>query len=275
MTVAYVQTVARLGWLVCQIEDALGELDNGAVVSIRVIRRLARDRLPSDEEASAVIGALESIGILRHNGMMHRLDRPQLVSTNQYRCGVREALAYKSSQPTESVTLCIALPVGLDPTVTQLLQREAVDLRAALLDIVVSARERIVLASPFWDAETAAELAELLSRRLIAGVRVDLLGRFEEPHDQGSSTLLAHLSRYPSCRLYSWYIPSVSDRFGSQTFHFKAAAADNGEKVYVGTANLTVSGLRSRMELGVVLNGELGRKVVNILDIVLKMADPV
>ena len=36
---------------------------------------------------------------------------------------------------------------------------------------------------------------------------------------------------------YNWYEPYSDDMFGSQTFHFKAAVIDNGEKAYLGSAN--------------------------------------
>ena len=59
-----------------------------------------------------------------------------------------------------------------------------------------------------------------------------------------------------------------------QTFHFKAAVADQGTKAYLGSANLTTSGLRSRMELGVILTGEVAGQLHRVIVAALALASP-
>ncbi|HSH78865.1 MAG TPA: phospholipase D-like domain-containing protein, partial [Herpetosiphonaceae bacterium] len=150
-------------------------------------------------------------------------------------------------------TLCATLPVGLAPVTARALEQLTRDLRATLVDLVLSARDRIVLAAPFWDRVTVDELAELLDRRLAAGVRLDILTRSAPAIGDGDTALVERLGPHASLRLYRWYERNSADLFGTQTFHIKAAVIDDGERAYLGSANMTAGGLRSRMELGVEL----------------------
>lgn len=59
-----------------------------------------------------------------------------------------------------------------------------------------------------------------------------------------------------------------------QTFHFKVAIADEGKTAYLGSANLNTAGLRSRMELGVILSGEASRKLYRVIMTALGLAKP-
>jgi len=54
------------------------------------------------------------------------------------------------------------------------------------------------------------------------------------------------------CSILSWYEGAGTE---TQVFHFKAVSADTGQRAYMDSANMTVSSLRSRMELGVILRG--------------------
>ncbi len=252
-------------------EGLAGERDR-VVVDRSLVRRIVSGRIPSDAEAEAAVEALLGVGVVRREGCSALLDLVRLHETEGYRRGVREALSFGLDRERPSVRLCAALPAGLNSASREELGRQVDDLRSALLDVAASARGRIVLASPFWDEETALEMAELLSRRLEAGVAVDILGRFGGQHDGDAALLLARLASFSRCRLYGWYELSPLDPFGVQTFHFKATVADDGAKAYLGTANLTTSGLRSRMELGVVLTGEPARRLSAVVDVALQLA---
>jgi phosphatidylserine/phosphatidylglycerophosphate/cardiolipin synthase-like enzyme len=148
-------------------------------------------------------------------------------------------------------------------------ERNAADLRSAVVGLIASAEARLVLASPFWDEETADELYAVLARRIDAGVRVHLLGRSLGGSSQ-AGLVLEELSRRlgAACRTFTWSRPAAVDPLGWETFHFKAAIAD-GQRAYLGTANFTVGGLRSRMELGFVAQGPLASAIARILDAVL------
>ena len=55
---------------------------------------------------------------------------------------------------------------------------------------------------------------------------------------------------------------------------FKAISADRGHRGYMGSANMTISSLRSRMELGVILRGTAAAQLDRILRVVVTMAAP-
>ncbi len=274
MSKLYVAAVLRLPWLMEALEAGLARAENGATVDRARARVLVRGRVPADDELRAALQALTSIGVLYEDAGTRRLDQGQLEETSDYRRGVRDALACLNTQTSAPVRLCAAVPVGLDPRTEGEIRSVAVDLRAAILDVIASAHRRVVLVSPFWDDDTASELAELLGRRLEAGVSADVLGRFDGRDGGGGELLAARLARNSACRFFSWYETSALDRFVAQTFHFKSVVADDGEKAYLGTANLTTSGLRSRMELGVVLTGEPAARLSGIVDTVLGLARP-
>lgn len=274
MSETYIRTSLRLGWLLKASEAALVDCADGAKIDLPFFRRLGVERLPSEDEVLAVTEALISLDVLRRNKSAFSLNHPRLLEKLEYFHGVREALNTQGSWPQSSVKLCAALPVGLDDMVEKALRHNTVDMRAHLLEIIASAKSWIALASPFWDAETAGEIGEVLSRRLEAGVSVDILGRFEEK-DPGMRQLQDRLGGYDHCQLFAWSETSPADRFRKQTFHFKAVVSDDGGKAYLGTANLNVAGLRSRMELGVILEGNVASQLAQIVKVTLSIARPI
>lgn len=268
----YTRAAQRWPWLLKAVEGWLEALPDGASVSTRLLRTGDWSRLPSDDEAAAVIAALQELGILLP-GKPTRFSRQALVETAGYRRGVRDALTVTTAGEPQ-MDLCATVPAGLPPTAYAALARETLDLRAALFDLVASAQRRVVLASPFWDRTTAEELRELLLRRVVAGVGIDLLGRAEGGEGDEYRALVAGLLDRPGVRAYGWYERGAGKGVGVQTFHFKAVVIDDGVRAYLGSANLTVAGLRSRLELGVVLRGSTAVSLARILDLTLGIATP-
>lgn len=269
----YAQAVFHLRWLLDAVESWLETLPDGVPIHPSQLRTSDRIRLATRDEVAVAVTALREIGVLRTGPPMH-LARHTLMETAGYRRGVREMLEVIPQQ--ESLPqLCATLPLGLDSARETALRKEVLDLRAALFDLIASARTRLVLASPFWDQATAIELAMLFRRRLAAGVRIDVLGRTESATDNEYFALAKQFPLSPAIRFYTWYEQNKEDQFGTQTFHFKAAAIDHGDRAYLGTANMTSGGLRSRMELGVMLRGSAAATLAYILDEVLRIATPV
>lgn len=275
MSAEYVRAIERLPWLMLPLEERLARCDDGTVVNRAFVQGSVEGRLPSPDETAVATNALTTIGILQQAGKSgYLLNKARLVQTAGYRTGVREALAHWDAEVDEQPLLFASIPSGMPASAEREIRAHAVDLRAGVVDVLLSARERIVLASPFWDQSTAEELSVMLSRRLEAGVAVDILGRFNKD-DEALDTLTSRLSGHELARFFAWHVSDPNDPFGSQTFHFKAAVADGGARAYVGSANLTISGLRSRMELGVLLRGESALKVARILEIVLGLSQVV
>jgi phosphatidylserine/phosphatidylglycerophosphate/cardiolipin synthase-like enzyme len=96
----------------------------------------------------------------------------------------------------------------------------------------------------------------------------DVLETYEQPYDPKQPVVCLD----PNCSILSWFEGSGSD---TQTFHFKAISADRGTRAYLGSANMTVSSLRSRMELGVVLTGKVAEELDRVLRVVLTLASPI
>jgi phospholipase D-like protein len=115
-------------------------------------------------------------------------------------------------------------------------------------------------------------MVSLARKKLDAGVQVILLGRFSRDLTLDVKTELSRIAMSPECAILSWFEGSGKE---TQTFHFKAISADRGQRAYIGSANMTFSSLRSRMELGVILTGNTAAQLDRILRVVITVASPV
>lgn len=271
----YALAVSRLGWLMCEFEQTLLASSEGCTIDTTFVRRRITKRLPTVDEARVALDAFADLGVLRNDHGVLSLSKKTLHDTQDFRVGVWQGLNASRADPDKapSVRVCASLPPELETGVKQSLRREASDLRAAILEIIASARQRLVLASPFWDEETAEEVADLLVRRIEAGVQVVILGRFTEQRGSAVTSTFRHLSRGGKCQVLSWFNVG-REKTNVQTFHFKLAVADEGRTAYMGTANFTISGLRSRMELGVIVSGEPARQLYRIINVAIGLARP-
>src|SRR5207248_7974603 len=94
------------------------------------------------------------------------VDRAALCASAAFRSGARVGLDVAAAHASAtSLRLLQALPGGLDDARRAALQREADDLRAALVHLIVAAHTSLVLASPFWDDDTVEDLGALLRDR--------------------------------------------------------------------------------------------------------------
>ena len=275
MTEAAYATAARtVGWLMAEIESALERLSPNASVDSAVLRNICSARVPTYDEIAVAMNALLDLGILRPAGRAYSFDAQAFTATRDYRRGFRDGLAagFRWTQPSD-ISLCIAVPPGLPQLFRDGLADAATDLRASIVNVVAAASYRLVLASPFWDVSTAADIGGLARRRVDAGVRLDILGRFDAK-DEAKSHLDGLFSGCKGVRVFRWYEPTPRLE-AVTTFHFKAVVADEGARAYVGTANLTRSSLRSTMELGFIVGGAQGRAVARIVDAVINISEQV
>jgi hypothetical protein len=212
MSAAYVEAVARLDWLLAPLEEFLEARPVGSISEDTLVR--ISQRTPSLEQMAAVSRALISLGILTRFENRFAVVEGALDRTSGYRRGVRDALALATGQEVSSdALLCAALPGGLDSNTADVASRGATDLRACLFDVVTSAQRRVVMASPFWDRGTAEELAEVLRRRLVVGVRVDLLGRAPRQENDGLVLIYKQLADQPRCKVWTWERSDSNDRW--------------------------------------------------------------
>lgn len=274
----YVLALKTYQWLLPAVESFL---ENQADGDTRESSRLARavrtpsGRPVSNDEALVALNALCDLGIMERVGLRYRFDKARFHATAPLRQGVRETLRILSEQSTvqtPEAQLCVSLPPSLSAVAECVIRESSTDLRSGMFDVIANASESLILASPFWDAGTTAEMISLVQKKLAAGVHASVLGRFSRDLPPSVRSELRKVATTPNCEILSWFEGSGSD---TETFHFKAVSADRGLKAYMGSANMTVSSLRSRMELGVILTGTAAAELDRILRVVITMASPV
>ena len=268
----YVKTAARFPDLLRAIEEYIARKPDGANITFAELSGADSRRLASRDEVLAIVAALTEVGVLlaRNSGLV--VNALRLVETQDYRTGVTDAISRGCTRPPVLSALCVAIPPEFDSAIRNRMYAIAIDLRSALLDVIASAESRLVLASPFWDAETLGELTPLLERRMDSGVTVTALGRFRPQELVSLNPYLGNLSRNPNFRAVSWF--NVGNGIVS-TFHFKAVIADGGRKAYLGSANLTTSGLRSRLEVGSIWSDHTAYDLAALVDTVISVGTTV
>ena len=265
-------------WLLPSFEESLRHVGDGAISDVSKLSRGLRGpvgRPISKDEVLVALNALCDLQIFNRVGLRYRFDKSRFESTEQLRKGIQVALATivdASSEQPPAAQLCVSLPPSLSPAAEHVIRESSVDLRSSLLDVMASARQTLIVASPFWDADTTAEMVSLARKKLNSGVEVWLLGRFSQELPPRVRAELRKVAGEKGCSILSWFEGAGAD---TQTFHFKAASVDRGLRGYMGSANMTVSSLRSRMELGVILIGSAAQQLDRVLRVVITMSSSI
>jgi phospholipase D-like protein len=275
---AYVFVLKAHPWLLPAVEDALRSMPADGTEDVSKVVRTLRGRggRPlTDGDALIALTALSDLGVLRREGSRYALDRERFAATEGLRAGIQatlQILGEERSSETPDAQLCVSLPPALSAPAEHVIHESSTDLRSSLLDVIAFARQSLIVASPFWDAGTAADMVSLVRKKLAAGTQVSILGRFSRDLPAEVRAQLEKVIHDPACSVLSWFEGAGTE---TQTFHFKAISADHGQRAYLGSANMTVSSLRSRMELGVILSGAIAKQLDRVLRVVLTMATPV
>ncbi len=269
MSERYLDALWRARHALDAIESWLAPLPEQERVTMPRIQHEIRTPPISYAQAALAVNALVELGILEKQPDL-LLNRSRLIETEALRMGMRQGIDYtRAHMSPPPVHFLAALPTGLPANLQEAIGAEASDLRAGLIGLLAEAQEHLLLASPFWDETTMIDLGNILERRLNGGIRVDLLVRaIAHPREgtQRFTQILEHLAQHPGCHIWTWNAPLAADHFGTQTFHFKCIIADHGKQAYLGSANFTVASFRSRMELGVLLDGEDARALSRIVN---------
>ena len=274
----YVHAARSFPWLFEAIESAMATMPDGSSGDgYRLFRELrtSTGRPITDSEALIALNALSDLGVSRRHGARYTLDKQRWHDTEQLREGIKSAIQTLADEPESThptAQLCVSLPPMLDPAAEHVIRENSTDLRSGMLDVIAGAQQSLLIASPFWDAGTSEEIAKLAQKRLVSGVSVTILGRFSQDLPAPVRTGLRKIAKYRNCSVLSWFEGTGND---TQTFHFKAISADRGARAYLGSANMTVSSLRSRMELGVVVTGKVAEELDRVLRVVLTLASPI
>lgn len=274
----YVLTIQKYPWLLKPVEEVLCDHAHGTLESpTRLMRelRLPNGRPLSPDQILIAMNALCDLGVLERRGSDYRLDREHLDRTEELRKGIAstvEILRDVSPAAAGDTHLCVSLPPALPAAAEHVIRECSTDLRSSLLDVVAGAKHSLILASPFWDAGTTNEMVSLLNKKIEVGVTVWILGCFSKDLPANVRLELHRIADDRQCSILSWFEGAGNE---IQTFHFKTVSADSGSRAYMGSANMTVSSMRSRMELGVILNGVAAVQLDKILRVIITMATTV
>jgi PLD-like domain len=274
----YVLTAKAHPWLLSSFEESLRHVGDGTVSDASKLSRGLRGpvgRPISKDEVLVALNALCDLEIFTRVGLRYQFDKTRFESTEQLRKGIQVAVAtIADTSPVHhpEAQLCVSLPPSLSPAAEHVIRESSVDLRSSVLDVMASAKQTLIVASPFWDADTTAEMVSLARKKLNSGVEVWLLGRFSQELPSRVRTELRKVAREKGCSILSWFEGAGAD---IQTFHFKAVSVDRGLRGYMGSANMTVSSLRSRMELGVILIGSAAEHLDRVLRVVITMSSSI
>jgi phosphatidylserine/phosphatidylglycerophosphate/cardiolipin synthase-like enzyme len=128
-----------------------------------------------------------------------------------------------------------------------------------LMQLIVQARERILIAAPFIQAEygkPAEVLRTALAQAAAGGVALQIISA--ETGVLGVEQLLGDCEPAHNVRVFR-PAPELTDgnRLG---LHAKFCLVD-GARAYVGSANLTGPGLAQHLEMGVLVQGQAAKQI--------------
>lgn len=140
--------------------------------------------------------------------------------------------------------------------------------------LVRSARSRVVVMTPFFDAKGAIWLQELLSLVAPGVERVLVLRSLEDSTRKDYPTGFEHLAPWlksEAIKVFNYSL--VRPEGGRETFHAKAVLCDR-TSAYLGSSNVNTASLEHSMEMGVLLRGRAAAGVADVVDAVLGAAGP-
>lgn len=224
------------------------ELVPHLVSSLRDGKLVAGDAQRVLAQAELRIGAGDWIAMLGDLGVVDRIGRFDEGAARDV--GVALALVQDSFAVLGTVstwTPVATVPPPLRPAIRAPVLRQT---GGVLLELLEGARVSVRMAAPYVDGDAVRFLEDALLGCAARRVEVTVLTSL------GSSApfrgLLAHWPRPPSGRLVVVELETALSTLGS---HAKVLVAD-GERAYVGSANLTAAGLGRHVELGVELAGD-------------------
>lgn len=143
----------------------------------------------------------------------------------------------------------------------------------AFKKIAQSAKQRLIVMTPFFDVKGAAWLQELFSLASPNVERILILRSLEAPsrndYPLGFDSISTWLTDN-SIKVFNYSIPKLEGK-GRETFHAKVVLSDHNA-AYVGSSNINTASLEHSMEMGVTLFGRAAADVSVVLDAVLNAA---
>jgi phosphatidylserine/phosphatidylglycerophosphate/cardiolipin synthase-like enzyme len=151
-----------------------------------------------------------------------------------------------ANAPLDEVEVTITTPAGWSAGETDLLPR--------LEELVMDADSSLVMVTPFFTEFGIDKFVTRLAQRAADGVTVDVITR---DTDEGDAEEAVRRLEAAAVEIGGGALENISVYdYGTATerLHAKALVAD-GERAYIGSANLTSYSLQEAIEIGVIVDG--------------------
>lgn len=254
------------------VRAVYGALDlfSGAEADLLSWSKGLRDDRPADEllpsffssDSQAVLARnLTEAGVLNAEGEIDPYALRGFQRVVELLPHFRAAEVARTPAPRPQVVLTVPREVNL-PDEARHLQKS---LAGRVTDALISADRRVLLASPYWSGSGNKILIPALARAINLELPVTLVGaRVEDTQHYRAMLALGRAIAAEGGEVTAYaYIPPKQNSL----FHAKVVAGRIG---YLGSANLTASGLGEHVELGVPLAEVDVERVWWLIDVLLK-----
>lgn len=148
------------------------------------------------------------------------------------------------------------------------------DTKDSLLELASQAERRLVIISPFLDREGIEWIGQLFEATAKRSIERTMIVRGRDQTE--TEVLREHRSQFAAWGVnILTYAISHDPAFRSpviETFHAKILLAD-GDKAYIGSANMTRWSRDISMECGVILRGPLVKPVATLVEAMIKISE--
>ena len=253
-------------------------------ISVPELARTASIPHVRQSEVITVLGALEQHGIVRkHGDTWSRVSSQEDLDALGYAFLGAQAQKEISARVIELERPEVVLtrpraPSQLDQIIgddaSLLVHIENTD--DAFASLAASARRSLTIMTPFLD-DVGAKWAIALFETAGRTVSKELILRFlQNPesgqYPEGLPSIEGDLNRL-QVEVFDFAVPRPDSLNFFETFHAKVISAD-GERAYVGSANLSRHSKEASMELGMLVSGSAAAHVNDILDKIRSIAIP-
>jgi phosphatidylserine/phosphatidylglycerophosphate/cardiolipin synthase-like enzyme len=132
---------------------------------------------------------------------------------------------------------------------------------------IAQASNEIMIMVPFIDSEGLSEILSSLERALERGVKLSFLTRDLGEGGRNLEVLSGLVETAKrACGNLALYEAVMPDSYSIS--HAKVFSRDQGEEVYIGSANLTAASMEKTIEIGVFLEGKETKSMAEFLSVV-------
>ncbi len=138
---------------------------------------------------------------------------------------------------------------------------ELLPIHSTLRDMISRAAEDVVILNPFFDKFAVKELQDVIISAVNRSVAVKIITRYisgtRRSNLEALHPIIEGVGRCERSAYFTIYQYQSEEKKEGRLldFHAKMVISDRNKEAYLGSANLTETGLRSRLELGTKITG--------------------